>query len=94
MRKQTRRSISISGATYDLLKAYCQKHDRSMSSIVEETLRASFPADLAPDTQVVAWDGASPAPPKSDAPASPVNEARPPPTKPEKSRPTGSGFTF
>jgi len=86
-RKQTRRSISISGATYDLLKAYCVKHDRSMSSIVEETLKASFPDELAPETKVVAWEGAAPTPPMSAV-------TRPPPSKPERARPKGGVFTF
>jgi hypothetical protein len=33
--KQTRRSISISGPTYDRLKKYCQLTHQSMSQAVE-----------------------------------------------------------
>ena len=94
-RKQTRRSISIKGTTYDRLKAYCLKHDRSMSSIVEETLRASFPEALAPEAKVVAWDGSEPGPPQAAAPTpdalfeeafEETSTTRPPPSKPERSR--------
>src|SRR5512138_3740976 len=38
--KQTRRSISVRGATYDSLRQYCLDHNRSMSDIVEEQLAA------------------------------------------------------
>lgn len=38
--KQTRRSISISGETYDRLKLYCEQHGRSMSGVCEaETIK-------------------------------------------------------
>ena len=36
--KQTRRSISVRGATYDALRAFCDQHGRSMSEIVEEQI--------------------------------------------------------
>jgi hypothetical protein len=36
--KQTRRSISVRGTTYDTLRKYCDTHERSMSDIVEEQL--------------------------------------------------------
>jgi hypothetical protein len=36
--KQTRRSISVRGTTYDKLRQYGETHDRSMSDIVEELL--------------------------------------------------------
>src|SRR4051794_21387342 len=36
--KQTRRSISIRGTTYDTLRKYCEQHQRSMSDLVEEQL--------------------------------------------------------
>src|SRR5581483_4228643 len=36
--KQTRRSISVRGTTYDALRTYCETHDKSMSEIVEELL--------------------------------------------------------
>jgi hypothetical protein len=38
--KQTRRSISVRGATYETLRQYCQENNRSMSDIVEEQLAA------------------------------------------------------
>jgi hypothetical protein len=38
--KQTRRSISVRGTTYDSLRTYCLEHNRSMSDIVEEQLAA------------------------------------------------------
>ena len=34
-RKQHRRAISVSRAAYDRLKAYCEAHDYSMSSVVQ-----------------------------------------------------------
>ena len=36
--KQTRRSISVRGSTYDALRAYCDEHKKSMSEIVEAEL--------------------------------------------------------
>jgi hypothetical protein len=36
--KQTRRSISVRGMTYDKLRQYCETSDRSMSDVVEELL--------------------------------------------------------
>jgi hypothetical protein len=36
--KQSRRSISVRGTTYDKLRQYGETHDRSMSDIVEELL--------------------------------------------------------
>ena len=41
--KQTRRSISISGLTYDRLKAHCLEKGCSMSSVVETLLKDSLP---------------------------------------------------
>ena len=57
-----------------------------MSSIVEETLKASFPDALAPDAKIVVVNTVEP----------PVDTAatRPPPSKPEKPRPKGGVFTF
>jgi len=39
-RQQTRRSISISGGTYDRLKTYAQTNQRSMSGVVEDLLKS------------------------------------------------------
>src|SRR5262245_54615490 len=36
--KQTRRSISVRGTTYDKLRVYGEAHGRSMSDVVEELL--------------------------------------------------------
>ncbi len=36
--KQTRRSISVRGTTYTLLRDFCSEADRSMSDVVEELL--------------------------------------------------------
>jgi hypothetical protein len=36
--KQTRRSISVRGTTYDSLRRYCVARSRSMSEVVEELL--------------------------------------------------------
>ena len=36
--KQTRRSISVRGTTYSLLRDFCSQHERSMSDVVEELL--------------------------------------------------------
>ena len=38
MGKQSRRSISVRGVTYDKLRVYGETHNRSMSDIVEELL--------------------------------------------------------
>jgi hypothetical protein len=40
--KQTRRSISVRGITYDTLRKYCDSTNRSMSDIVEEQLSKLF----------------------------------------------------
>jgi len=36
--KQTRRSISVRGTTYDTLRRFCEEQNRSMSDVVEEQL--------------------------------------------------------
>lgn len=43
--KQTRRSISVRGTTYDALRRYCDRQDRSMSDVVEELLAKLFDED-------------------------------------------------
>ena len=42
--KQTRRSISVRGATYESLRRFCETQNRSMSDIVEEQLARLFEA--------------------------------------------------
>lgn len=44
-RKQTRRSISISGPTYAKLKAHCEEKGCSMSSVVEGLLKDLPPSN-------------------------------------------------
>jgi hypothetical protein len=79
--KQTRRSISVRGTTYDKLRQYGETHGRSMSDIVEELLATI----LGPDEPKVAA-----APPPLLPPRREKTEARlrfnPPP--PQKPRPT------
>jgi hypothetical protein len=36
--KQTRRSVSVRGETYERLKLWCEMNDRSMSGVVEDLL--------------------------------------------------------
>lgn len=36
--KQTRRSISVRGTTYDSLRRYCAENSKSMSEVVEDLL--------------------------------------------------------
>ena len=40
--KQTRRSISVRGTTYDTLRECCERESRSMSDVVEELLAGYF----------------------------------------------------
>ena len=53
-KKQTRRSISVRGTTYDALRVYCEKQGVSMSEVVEERvatllgLGASAPRAVTP----------------------------------------------
>lgn len=47
--KQTRRSISISGPTYDALKEHCKEQDMSMSGFVENLLKGTL--KLTPQTE-------------------------------------------
>ena len=44
--KQTRRSISVRGTTYDKLRQYGEAHGRSMSDIVEELLAKILDTEL------------------------------------------------
>lgn len=46
-RKQTRRTISISAATYDRLRAHCEAHGIAMSRWLEDEVKKMTPA--APD---------------------------------------------
>lgn len=50
--KQTRRSISISGESYDRLKSYCEQHGRSMSGVCEDEIRKFL--DMQPRSEKLA----------------------------------------
>jgi hypothetical protein len=52
--KQTRRSISVRGATYETLRRYCENQNRSMSDIVEEQLARLFEGQRNPQKRTVA----------------------------------------
>ena len=41
-KKQTRRSVSIRGSTYEQIRKYCERHDKSMSEFVEERISFFF----------------------------------------------------
>ncbi len=41
-KKQTRRSVSIRGSTYELVRQYCEQNDVSMSEFVEERIAVFF----------------------------------------------------
>ena len=41
-KKQTRRSVSIRGSTYDTVRDYCERHGMSMSEFVEERIAGFF----------------------------------------------------
>lgn len=41
-KKQTRRSVSIRGATYEKVRTYCEKHSLSMSEFVEDLIGQFF----------------------------------------------------
>lgn len=41
-KKQTRRSVSIRGATYETVRAYCESSGVSMSEFVEERIAGFF----------------------------------------------------
>jgi hypothetical protein len=73
--KQTRRSISVRGTTYDKLRVYSEGHDRSMSDIVEELLATILDKD-APAAEKIA-----PAPPK-EKPAARLRFNPPPVVRP------------
>lgn len=41
-KKQTRRSVSIRGSTYELIRQYCEQNSISMSEFVEERIAEFF----------------------------------------------------
>ncbi len=44
-KKQTRRSVSIRGSTYEVIQQYCKQNNQSMSEFVEERIAAFFGTD-------------------------------------------------
>ena len=44
-KKQTRRSVSIRGTTYDRIRSYCERNGLSMSELVEELISRFFSGD-------------------------------------------------
>lgn len=82
--KQTRRSISVSGETYDRLKAYCDAHGCSMSGVCEsQTIKFLDAQGVQPST--VKKTISVPAP-VVEAVILPVKEVVPPPTRVETIR--------
>jgi len=51
-KKQTRRSISISGNTYQKLRDYCADEECSMSGLIEDLLKELFDMKPANGTRV------------------------------------------
>jgi hypothetical protein len=41
-KKQTRRSVSIRGSTYDQIRLYCERNEVSMSEFVEDRIADFF----------------------------------------------------
>ena len=41
-KKQTRRSVSIRGSTYEQIRKYCERNEVSMSEFVEERIALFF----------------------------------------------------
>ena len=41
-KKQTRRSVSIRGSTYDQIRKYCERNGLSMSEFVEDRIATFF----------------------------------------------------
>ncbi len=64
-KKQTRRSVSIRGATYEKIRTYCEKHDLSMSEFVEDLIGQFFSGNGATLSTPAA---AAPPEPKRKAP--------------------------
>src|SRR5260221_5883593 len=88
--KQTRRSISVRGVTYDSLRTYCDEHQKSMSEVVEELL-APLLAGGAPTGKSRPRVLAAPAPrPRAPVANKVVRAPAPPPPAPRSGvRPAG-----
>jgi hypothetical protein len=77
--KQTRRSISVRGTTYESLRAYCSTHDRSMSEVVEEQLAKVLAAQARRGKTIAAHRVVRPSAAVKRAPAK-ASVGRPAPT--------------
>ena len=75
-KKQTRRSISVSRATYERLKAFCETNNISMSQFVESRV-GDFLGEGSATTTI------TPAQPRPQPVPAPVKPAAPAPAKPE-----------
>lgn len=82
-KKQTRRSVSIRGTTYDRIRSYCELEGISMSEFVEQRIAAFF--DGSEKTVKPAPVKAAPVEAEPPAPAEPVRAERARPA--EASRP-------
>ena len=61
-KKQTRRSVSIRGATYEKVRTYCEKHSLSMSEFVEDLIGQFFSGNGATLSAPAAAVAPAPAP--------------------------------
>jgi hypothetical protein len=94
-KKQTRRSISVSRATYERLKSYCETNGMSMSQFVETRVGDFLGRSIRRPQGEERPAQVPSAPPIASAPPAPVirpaeRRPAPPPTKPT----ADSIFTF
>ena len=97
-KKQTRRSISVSRATYERLKSYCETNGMSMSQFVETRVGDFLGRSIRRPQETPAEAAIPSAPQRAVAPAPPPIQAirpaerrpAPPPAKPT----ADSIFTF
>jgi hypothetical protein len=82
-KKQTRRSVSIRGTTYDRIRSYCELEGISMSEFVEQRIAAFFDGS----ERAAAPAKAAPKPAKPTAPVEAEPPARAEPQRAEPSRP-------
>lgn len=53
-KRQTRKSISVKGITYQRLKNYCDSQGRSISGVLEEFIAAHLDAEKVPVPKAIA----------------------------------------
>ena len=97
-KKQTRRSISVSRATYERLKSYCETNGMSMSQFVEtrvgDFLGRSLRRPPEAEAQKVPSAPQEVAPPRAPAPPSIIRRVEPRPAPPPAKPTADSIFTF